>query len=65
MSIMAIGISQNPKTIKMPNSVTSNEMAHYEPSYLDLHCLQRYLFWSAGMKGWLFFRAQLFKASLA
>ena len=24
--------------------------AHYEPSHLDLYCLHRYLFWSAGMK---------------
>ena len=33
------------------NSVDSDEMAHYEPSRLDLHCLQKYLFWSAGLKG--------------
>ena len=26
-------------------------MAPYEPSHLDLNCLQRYLYWSAGMKG--------------
>ena len=32
-------------------------MAHYELSYLDLHCLQKYMNWSAGMKGvnFLFF----------
>ena len=24
---------------------------NFEPSYLDLHCLQRYLHWSAGKKG--------------
>ena len=35
----------------MANSVYPDEMAHHEPSHLDLHCLQRYLFWSAGMKG--------------
>ena len=26
-------------------------MAHYGPSYLDLHCLHRYLFWCAKLKG--------------
>ena len=35
----------------MANSVDPDEMAHYEPSCLDLHCLQRYLFWSAWLKG--------------
>ena len=35
----------------MPNSVDPDETAHYEPSHLDLHCLQSYLYWSAGMKG--------------
>ena len=35
---------------RMANSVDSDETAH-EPSHLDLHCLQRYLYWSAGMKG--------------
>ena len=33
------------------NSVDSDEMAHYDPSPLDLHCFQRYLLWSAGLKG--------------
>ena len=32
----------------MANSVDPDEMAHYEPSHLDLHCLQS-LFWIAGM----------------
>ena len=32
------------------NDVDPDEMAHYEPSHLDLHCLQRYLYWSKGMK---------------
>ena len=36
---------------RMANSVDHDEMAHYEPSHLDLHCLQRYLFEFAGMKG--------------
>ena len=36
---------------KMANSVDPDETAHYEPSHLDLHYLQRYLCWSVGMKG--------------
>ena len=36
---------------RMANSVDPDEMASNEPSHLDLHCLQRYLYWSAGMKG--------------
>ena len=35
---------------RMANNVDPDEMAHYEPSHLDLHCLQRYLSWSAGPK---------------
>ena len=35
----------------MANSVDPDEMAHYEPSHQDLHCLHKYLFWSAGMEG--------------
>ena len=31
----------------MANSVDPDEMARYEPARLDLHCLHRYLFWSA------------------
>ena len=34
----------------MANSVDPDETAHYEPSHLDLHCLQKYLYWSIGMK---------------
>ena len=26
-------------------------MAHYEPSHLNLHCLQKYLSWSTGLNG--------------
>ena len=33
---------------KMASSIGPDEM---EPSHLDLHCLQRYPCWSAGMKG--------------
>ena len=35
----------------MANNVDPDEKARYEPSYLDLHCLHRYSFWSAGLKG--------------
>ena len=35
----------------MANSVHPDEMAHYEPFHLDIHCLHRYLFWSTGLKG--------------
>ena len=34
------------KKKKKKNSVYPDETAHYEPSHLDLHCLQRYWFWS-------------------
>ena len=34
----------------MANSVDPDQMAHYEPSDLDLHCLQRYMFWAAELK---------------
>ena len=27
-----------------------DETAHHEQSYLDLHCLQKYLSWSTGLK---------------
>ena len=35
----------------MADSVDPDETAHYKPSHLDLHCLHRYLFRSAGVKG--------------
>ena len=34
----------------MANIVDPDETARYEPSHLDLHCLQRYVFWSTGLK---------------
>ena len=37
--------------IRMANSVDPDETARYEPSHLDLHCLHRYQFRSAGKKG--------------
>ena len=36
---------------RMANSVDPDEMACHELSHLDLHCLHRYLFRSAGLKG--------------
>ena len=33
------------------NGVDPDETARHEPSHLDLHCLHRCLFWSAGLKG--------------
>ena len=35
------------------NSVDSDEMAYYEPSHLELHCLQSCLYRSTGLKGYL------------
>ena len=35
---------------RMANSVDPDETAHYEPSHQDLHCLHRFLVWSAGLK---------------
>ena len=50
MSIVAKGCHyKNENT--MANNVKPDGMAHVEPSYLNLHCLQRYWFWSAGVKG--------------
>ena len=34
----------------MANSADPDEMARYEPSHLDLHCLHRHLDWSARLK---------------
>ena len=38
----------------MANSVDPDEKAPYEPSHLNIHCLQRYLIWSTEMtrKDW-------------
>ena len=35
----------------MENSVDPDETAYYELSHLDLHCLHKIWFWSAGLKG--------------
>ena len=32
----------------MSNSVDSDEAAHYEPSHLDLHCLQKLIIITCG-----------------
>ena len=34
----------------MANSVNPDEMAIYESSHLDIYCLQKYRFWSKGLK---------------
>ena len=34
----------------MANIVDPDEMAHYEPSHLDLHCWQKYPAWSTELK---------------
>ena len=33
------------------NSADPDETAHHEPSHLDLHCLNKSLFWSTVLKG--------------
>ena len=40
---------QSKINICMANSIDPDETAHDEPSHLDLYCLRRYLYWSAGM----------------
>ena len=41
------------KSNRMPNCVDLEETTCYEPSHLDMQCLHKYLFWSAGMKRFL------------
>ena len=36
---------------RMANSVNPDVMAGSEPSHQYFHCLQRYRYWSVGMKG--------------
>ena len=43
-------VSQKIK-YRMTKSVDPDETARYEPSHLNLHCLQGYLFWSTMLKG--------------
>ena len=47
------GFSQNHN--RLANSVDPDEMAHYEPSHLNLHYFQRHLYWSTGIKGLKYF----------
>ena len=47
---MPIGFQSKLKN-RSANSVDPDETARYELSHLDLHCLHRYLFWSAMLKG--------------
>ena len=35
----------------MANNVDPDEKACYDTSHMALHCLQKYRFWSAGLKG--------------
>ena len=55
-SISAFGTSIATKKVticvknRMINSVNPDETAHDEPSHLDLHSLQKYLFWSTGLR---------------
>ena len=42
MSIIANRESAKNKN-KMADSVNQEEMVHYKPTHLDLHCLQKYL----------------------
>ena len=35
----------------MTNSLDLDETAHYEPSHMDIHFLQKYLFYSPELKG--------------
>ena len=48
---MQIGVSVYKQT-EITNRVDPDETASHEPSIQDLHCLHKYLFWSAGLK-WL------------
>ena len=42
---------KNKKKNRMAKSVDPNEMACYKPSHLNVHCLLRFSFWSARLKG--------------
>ena len=53
---MQIGFQSIKIIIRMANSVVPDETTRYELSHLDLHCLQRYLFRSVGLKGLILFQ---------
>ena len=44
-----IGLFLSKSKNRMTKSVDSDETAGYEPSHQDLHCLQRYLYWSVSV----------------
>ena len=44
------------------NDVDFDETAHNEPSHQDLHCLQKYLSWSSGLKGLIFLFLTMFQS---
>ena len=48
--------SKKKNSTIMANIEDPNETVRSEPSHLDLHCLQRYLYWSAGLKELTHFR---------
>ena len=47
--MLQIGFQSNISN-SIANNEDPNETAHYELSHLDLHCLQRCLYWYIGMK---------------
>ena len=47
--MLQIGFQSNINN-SIANNEDPNETAHHELSHLDLHCLQRYLYWYIGMK---------------
>ena len=47
---MQIGLSVKNQD-RMASSVEPDETARYKQFHLEPHCLQRYLFWTAGLKG--------------
>ena len=67
-SILELGpLMQSKIKIRMANNVDPDEMAGYQPSHLDLHCLCRYWFWSALLKrlrGWYTSRGNAVKIVL-
>ena len=50
LGMLALAVNIRIKT-RMANSVDPDEMAHNEPSHLDLHSLQRTPSRSTGLKG--------------
>ena len=64
-SIVAnMGFCQKPVLNRLANSIYPDEMACYELSHQDLHCLQRHPYWSAGMKGLIIIKKKFFIKTL-